>query len=216
VKIKYWLGDGSLLGHTRNEVIDRLKSMLRNWESFCDVTFTQVEEKRNSNIATWFVGAESMRAAYRGEGTPLGLGWRNGTVWLNKDRNVSSRWVVENLFAHEWMHTLSWKHIDDVNCVMSPNISARFWCRSEVLWMQKHWGKKSVTKWYPLDRAFWGVLHNEIKDMRDTYISARDSSTDKAFRTIQQNRNLALLPEQIEYATEWFKANDYWKGVYGV
>lgn len=146
-----------------------------------------------------------------------GLAWRQGVggyIFLHETEfaKMSSR-VRLQMVEHEVLHLLGIAHPKDAKRedLMHP------WCGvyprpQTIIDVQRRVGKPD-TEFYPLPRVRIAQAIAQIRKERKQHIANRDSSTDKAYRTKQQNLNLSKMAKEIDFNKKYWTANNRYRNV---
>lgn len=209
---------------TYEQQVEKMRRAFSWLEMVCNVDCVQVDSggmlrysyKDNEGMAIWVTDPATGK---KKKMYALGLSHSGGRIDINNERKIDARnpkrFIVEVLTLHEAFHsnrTMGWNHSTNPDCIIHIGSGTNWFCKREVELLQQKYGVPKAT-WYPHDRGVVGTRINEIIKQRKIHIANRDGSTDKKYRTEQQNANLKLLQEQIRLSKEWFRLNNYWRGV---
>ena len=170
-------------------------------------------------------------------GQNLGRGHTNGKVVLNTSRNLggyervvgNNRRLIQVLVQHEVMHVFRWKHAKsaDRDHVMHGHISAKYWHPTEVIALQRKFGKPEKP-FYPIPRGIVGKrVRDGVKEMKilrpqwESALKAR-SELKKDWRKDHpieldfqlKHANITKLSKKLgKDSKEWHRLNNAWKKV---
>lgn len=145
----YSVGPGTMKGHTRAVTLQKMKEAYTSVSAISKFTAT-LKTSGRADIRFYFKTNAQMEAQNRKEGRsgiPLGLAWKNGTVWLNKDRPVRDYHIFA-LTIHESRHVWArntW-HSKDRTSIMHADLSARVMNAVDIRWCVRAFGTKPKPK----------------------------------------------------------------------
>lgn len=222
---------GNMWNISRAQTLSLIEEAFKELSSFGRPNFRFIdwrnaEQGRDTRI--FLVTNAQMDYYYKGEGIPLGLAWSDGTIYLNREREIRNLADVRTLQAltqHEYLHTLGWKHVSDRNYVMHPWLTAGFMHPAEVRRYQRNVGRPGSI-FYPPDRGRVGrEIRRLVRELdllwaeHADFVAKRAASTDKEYRKTMTEGALEVVDDLIEvYQTlrplnpRWWELNNRWKG----
>ena len=205
------------------ETVRRVDKGLRELGAVCNLHFVKLDKSGGARLKISFHPEHLMPHK------ALGVAWSSGKIWLNSTRKVGLtnpyNRVAEAVTIHETMHVLNFNHSSE-SCIMGPNLTARYFCRQEVIELQRKYGIPGET-WYPADKTVQGdklrTLQAELYKLqteRERLIKLRDSKTDRLERSAIQVQVLenvgqirAVISKMQAPIKEWKRLKAYWGGL---
>lgn len=217
--------NGETVGESQKWIIEGMREMSR----CCGIRFGITQQRAGSDVTIDFQPRDLMVTS---DGmVALGLAWRSGRIWFNQDRplgDIRKNRNVQNLFMHEFLHTIGWDHSESPYDAMYPSLAKwRYLGPREVIKLQRKYGKPDKV-FLPMDRAQVGKLIRARLIRSDVLWASWYAETEKRNREqaagtwdpAHQQKILAIVSDLIDnyskLATlnqEWHKLNNSWKGV---
>ena len=225
MRLTWWADNGKFKNASNQEMQQMYETCFREISDVCDVEFTR-KTNDSANIRFYFKTVAEMSRELPGD--YAALTWKNGTVWLNKERGIRfSRGAIAVLIHEIICHTRYFNlgHVNDKTSIRDPD-PGPYLSPNDVLLLQRKAGQPKEI-FYPHNRSEPGRRVRESLSKYNAYEEdwqaavifriAEQDKKERAKKTLVVQGYLKQMRAELEklsrHSKEWRAINDSWRGV---